>query len=74
MRWVSTRVLPEPGAGDDQQRAAAVDDGVELVGVEGVEFERFWHVGPSVRRGCRGVPLPDRRYRGAPWSAESRPS
>ena len=40
MRWVSTRVLPEPGTGHDQQRAAAVHDGVELVGVERLEVQR----------------------------------
>ena len=32
--------LARPGAGDDQQRAAAVHDGVELIGIEQVEIER----------------------------------
>ena len=37
MRWVSTRVLPDPAPGDDEQRAALVHDGLALLGVEAVE-------------------------------------
>ena len=67
--------LARAGAGDHQQRAAAVHDGVELIGVECVEFERVRHVPASVRTGCRAgaattsrrhVSVPERRYRGAP--------
>ena len=37
MRCVRTRVLPEPGAGDDQQRAALVQHGLALLGVQADE-------------------------------------
>ena len=37
IRWVSTRVLPEPAPGQDQQRALAVQDGLALGLVEALE-------------------------------------
>ena len=54
--------LARAGAGDDQQRPAAVDNGVELIGVEQVEVERGTlgrdplgrqsHGGLILRKGC----------------------
>ena len=37
MRWVSTRVLPEPGARDDEQRRAGVHHGLALLRVHPLE-------------------------------------
>ena len=37
MRWAMTRVLPEPGAGEDQQRPVGVQDRLALLGVQAVE-------------------------------------
>ena len=62
--------LARPGAGDDEQRPAAVDDGVELVRVQAVRRrigegggrvarERcIRHVGAILRRGCAPGPRP----------------
>ena len=55
--------LARTGTGDDQQRPAAVHDGVELVGIERIEIERDAavrddlvrqsHGEPILRKGCR---------------------
>ena len=37
MRLVMTRVLPGPGAGQNQQRTVDVQHGVALFGIESVE-------------------------------------
>lgn len=45
--------LARTGAGDDQQWTAPMHDGIELIGVERIQVERFRHGHSSVRRGCR---------------------
>ena len=37
IRWVSTRVLPGPGTGDDEERPALVQHGLALLGVQAGE-------------------------------------
>ena len=43
MRWAMTRVLPDAGPREDQQRAFGVDDGVVLGGVEAIENGHTFH-------------------------------
>ena len=57
MRWVSTRVLPEPGAGQDQQRALRVQDGLTLGVVQTLE--------KAVRLGHGAHPIEDKTAPGA---------
>ena len=61
MRWVSTRVLPEPAPATTSSGPTPVHDGVELVGVQPTQIQRVEielkaavvaHGAAILRRGC----------------------
>ena len=53
IRWVSTRVFPEPAPAHDEQRAALVHDGSTLLRIESVEEGIYREGGHVIRVGGR---------------------
>ena len=71
MRWVSTRVLPEPAPATTSSGPVVVDDGLELVRVEALEQVGSGGIGPSATGGDDGPDRygPGRSSTGSPAAA-----